>query len=118
MCHVFMYRMCMALQALYISWQDVFIKRIYVYIAKCARICKVYIYHRALCGCEHRMFVCANSIQSISSMCAECVFMHKLWGSVHTFVCVCSECVYMCVVSVYVSRVDISECVSRYFVYT
>lgn len=44
-------------------------------------------------------------------MCAEYVFMHRLWDSVH--VCVYSEhvYVYMCVMWVYVNRVDVCECV-------
>lgn len=56
------------------------------------------IYHRALCGCEHRMFVCANRKYNMFALCAEYVFMHTLWDGVHKCVCVCLEHMYICAV--------------------
>lgn len=82
---------------LYIYWQDVFIKGIYV----CMVFMHAYarcIYHRALCGCEHRMFVCANRKYNMFALCAEYVFMHRLWDGVHKCVCVCLEHMYICAV--------------------
>lgn len=74
--------------------------------------CTRHIYHMASCGCKHRVFVCANSIESIICLlCLQNMYAWALYGilCINVYVCVRGMCI--CVQYEYMSRGDVCECV-------